>query len=78
MLKASIRVNPPRKLMHCRKIEWSIVAGLRQIGHQIARRIPATQLDHRVPLQQELKRNPGGQIVAEARQFSAVIKLRAE
>lgn len=45
--------------------QWRLLAGLRQRGRQFARRIAATQPDHRAPLQQKLKRNPEWQVVAD-------------
>ena len=41
-----------------------VLAGLRQCCHQFACRIPATQLNHRAPHQQKLKRNPDRRVVA--------------
>jgi hypothetical protein len=43
------------------------MAGLRQWGHQPARRIAVTQLDFRVHHQQKLKRNLDRQVMADFR-----------
>jgi hypothetical protein len=43
---------------------WPLQVRSRQSGRLFARRIPATQLDHRASHQQNLKRNPDRRVVA--------------